>query len=367
VIDDALREPRAPKWAADIDHDPNREDIAAWEQYERDYRDWETLVAAARVVDLSKLIGGEFEPPPMLTPRIVAGTTTVVAGERAKGKTWVAAHDAVQVIKAGGSVVWVDLEMGRVRSAERFKILGLTPDEARERLTYFESPMMPGEKDENSWRAFWALVMQTRTPALVVIDAVTEALSIAGLDDWRGIDVARWHAWYANPALLEGAAVVYIDHTPHEKKRAIGSQHKESQAKVVLVVSCPRPFDRTHVGEIKIECTKNTHAAEIPDVQRYRIGQEPLGGRFVFEAVASRTDDGAGDAREDGIAKAKNAIVARMTGRTETDGLTTGELKQLVGMKAATVVAALAELRELDLINASKHGRSIVYWERVPD
>jgi hypothetical protein len=235
----------------------------------------------------------------------------------------------VQVTKNGGHVVWVNLEMGRDRTAERLKTLGLTPDEARDRLTYLESPMMPGERDDTGWRPFWSMVMQRNKPALVVIDAVTEALSVAGLDDYRGIDVARWHAWYATPALREDAAVVYIDHTPHGGARTIGSVHKENQAKVVLVVTCPKPFGRDRLGEIKIKCTKNTHAAAIPDEQRYQIGTSALGGQFVFEPIAGRSSEiGEGmDARESGIVKARADILKRVAGLTEESGLTTGDLK----------------------------------------
>ena len=367
---DPLREPRAPKWAGtgDADYEPTEDDLNAYSEYERAYRVWEELVAHAHVVDLAPLIAGEFTPPEMLTPRIVAGTTTTVAGQRAKGKTWMVGHDAVQIMKGGGNVVWVDLEMGRVRTAERFKTLGLTPADS-EHLTYFESPMMPGANDADGWRPFWAGMMQNRKPALVVIDAVTEALSVAGLDDYRGIDVARWHSWYASPALLEDAAVVYIDHTPQGGSRTIGSVHKENQAKVVLVVSCPTRFDREHVGVIEVRCTKNTHAAEIADRQRYRIGHDPLTERFVFEAIEGRPAElGEGmDAAESGIAKARTDVLKRVAGLTEEDGLATGDLKKLVGGKADYVVKALEELREGDHINATKVGRSIVYWQRIPD
>jgi hypothetical protein len=157
----------------------------------------------------------------------------------------------------------------------------------------------------------------------------------------------------------------YIDHTPHEKKRAIGSQHKESQAKVVLVVTCPHRFDRERVGEIEIECTKNTHAAAIPNKQRYRIGHDDVDG-FVFEPMVMRSADltEGPDPHEAGIAKAKLAVVQHVAGLTEENGLSTGDLKQLVGMKAEWVVGALADLREHDLVCARKHGRSVVYWER---
>ena len=41
--------------------------------------------------------------------------------------------------------------------------------------------------------------------------------------------------------------------------------------------------------------------------------------------------------------------------------------EKLVGGKADYVVKALEELREGDHINATKVGRSIVYWQRIPD
>lgn len=358
-----LREPRAPDWGRDGSHVPTADDIREWEEYQRAYRAWEQLVDFTRVIDLSGLIDGEFKPPEMLTEgRIVAGATTVVAGLRANGKSYVVAHDAVQVMKAGHNVVWVDLEMGRVRSAERFKQLGLTSGEAHARLTYMESPRLVDDAD---MRAYWAGLMQRHEPALVVVDAVTEALSVAGLDDYRGGEVAKWHTWYATPALLQDAAVVYIDHVPHEKKRAIGAVHKENQAKVVLIVEQTKPFDREHVGEVLVTCTKNSYAAAIPDKQRYRIGQDPLAGRFVFEPVEARAMDhgeGPGE-RLDAVGKAKNAIVARLHGLTEADGLTVTELRALVAMKNSTVAEALDELVNNGLVSNGKQGRSVLYWE----
>jgi AAA domain len=57
-----------------------------------------------------------------------------------------------------------------------------------------------------------------RKPALVVIDGVTEALTLHGFDLGDNVEIARWLELLPRPAARCGVAVLLLDHVVKDKE-----------------------------------------------------------------------------------------------------------------------------------------------------
>lgn len=232
------------------------------------------------IVDLADVMEeGGTDPEMLVENLLLKAAHTLIFGPKEQGKTWCALCAAAEVMARGGTVVWVDKEMGRSLLADRLVSLGLPAQLVRERLVYMEYPTMDGSKES---RALWKMMLEYRQPELIVVDAQTEVLADASLNENLGTDIDKWMGWYLTPARRLGITTAILDHTGHdEASRSRGSGHKGNAAKVELAVTCVEPFGRETVGVLKIERKKNTADAPLPEVQWYRIGGSAEG--FVWE------------------------------------------------------------------------------------
>ncbi len=260
-----------------------------WDSYVTESEEFERRRDLLGLVDLADVMENGVTEPEMLTESLVRGEHHVVFGARESAKTWLVLADAAALIRTGESVVWVDKEMGRRNIAGRLLTLGATPDQARADFVYMEFPSMDcGSESKAAWRA----LLGEREPALVVVDAQTEVLADAGLNENSGTDVEKWSQAYVTPARRLGAATVMIDHTGHsEKGRPVASRQKGAAAKVELSVTKDAPFRRDKVGGFTVEVTKNTVSAPIPRQRSWRIGGED--GKFVFAPSEPQADPAA--------------------------------------------------------------------------
>jgi hypothetical protein len=162
------------------------------------------------------MLGGDTEPEMLVDGLFVREKHHLVYGKKESGKTWVLLHAAAELVRRGEPVVWVDEEMGRRDMADRLRWMQLDPEAVSGLFTYLEMPMLNGSRES---LALWTALLQVKRPSLVAVDAQTEVLASADLNENSGTDVAKWHAWYLAPALRLGAATVVIDHTGHDGAR----------------------------------------------------------------------------------------------------------------------------------------------------
>ncbi len=184
-------------------------------------------------VDLSAIVRGE-NPDPLPTVLVrddgralfYAGKCHVLHGETESLKSWAAQVACAQEIVAGRHVLYFDFEDSASGVTNRLLALGVPAADIVERFHYSRPVDALGEDGELALKEGLAL-----EPTLAVIDGVTEAMMLHGLDPRSEIGVAQFHALLAKKIASQGPAVVSIDHETHSSDghgRPIGSQHKRA-------------------------------------------------------------------------------------------------------------------------------------------
>jgi hypothetical protein len=142
-------------------------------------------------------------------------------------KTWAALCAVAEQLALGHPCIYIDFEDSPTTIVERLALLGINPDAP---LTYLrpDSPFTYAAAEQ------LALMLNELEPTLVILDGVTEAMTLQGLDLMSNADIAKWMKalprWIArHPA---APAVITIDHVPKNPdgrgKGAIGGQHKRA-------------------------------------------------------------------------------------------------------------------------------------------
>ena len=176
-------------------------------------------------------------------------------GEPEACKGWLALAASDEVLDSGGRVVYVDFEDSAASVVSRLVALGVEPDAIRDRFVY----VRPDEPLEDAGRA--DLEAAANGAQLAVLDGVTEALSLHGLDLASNSDVAAWLDLLPRPLARAGAAVLMIDHVVKDRENrgryAIGAQHKLAGVDCAYSVSVIEPFGRGRDGRVKVTVTKD--------------------------------------------------------------------------------------------------------------
>jgi hypothetical protein len=293
------------------------------------------------LVDLAAVMEEGGTEPAMLFPELlVRGEHHTYFGTRESLKTWLLLWIVAHVI-ATETVVWIDKEMGRKNLADRLLALGVTPEVVRERFVYLEFPTLDCSTES---RAVWRMVLDDVQPALVCVDAYTEVLADADLNENSGTDIEKWAKAYITPARRLGITTVMIDHTGHsDDGRPVASRQKGAAAKVELSVRKRGKIDRETIGPVEVRCTKNTVAAPIPATQTFRAGGDGAGHFVCDRAAAPAAVDGR-------LTKAEGEVRKRVYGelRKLTDGqrVSQNKLHQAVGGGKGPFTDALRKLAD---------------------
>lgn len=316
-----LDEPEIPVDLTDPFRELDDEQIAALEEWQARHDKWEALRDRTGIIDLGPIMRGGAELPSMLVEDMLAeGVAHLTFGQYENAKSWVRAWNAATLIREEKNVLWLDMEMGRRQTANRLLALGLTAEQVHDHFTYLEFPML----DESSgMRAVLGRIYRDHDLSYGVLDAQTEAMAVAGLDDYRGGDLARWFSWYVSPALAEGITFDIIDHTGHsESGRAIGGKHKANQAKVMILVETVEAFDRHTLGLVKLTRTKNALDAAIPETLMLEMGGDGAGGficRPTDRIVPPTERAGRAAAQNQDVQNAVRAVVPADESEAQTE------------------------------------------------
>jgi hypothetical protein len=210
-------------------------------------------------VDLDAVLEGDAaDPPPEILLRadgqalLYRGRVHMIVGEPETGKGWLVLRACAERLMLGELVIYVDFEDTAAGIVGRLRALGVTDDRILEFFRYVR-PDEPLAKVDPRTIAPGA--------ALVVLDGVTEALSLFGFKLESNTDQAHLLALVARPFAETGAAVVLVDHVPkdreHRGRGAIGAQHKLAGTDVTYVVRAIRPFGRGLTGRSKLTVDKD--------------------------------------------------------------------------------------------------------------
>jgi hypothetical protein len=182
-------------------------------------------------MDLTEILSGDFQPvKASLMPRsdgvclLYPGLIHSFHGESESGKSWVALAEVARLLKAGEPVLFVDNESDPVSVVGRLRDLGCSNSEIGQYLDYRRPEANP-TADRPGWDD-----MLNQTYTLAVIDGVTDALGLFGVETKDNDGVAKWmRAFPRQLATRTGAAVIMIDHVTKSAERgrfAIGAQAK---------------------------------------------------------------------------------------------------------------------------------------------
>ncbi len=293
---------------------------------------------------------------------LYSGKIHMFQGDPAGGKTWLALWAAVEILQAGGAVIFIDYEDHEIGITTRLLALGAPPDAVIDRFSYMQVEGRFGTAEQVRMRT----ELDELIPDLVVIDGVAEALARGGLSEDSATDfvgwVERFPRWIATHS---GAAVVLLDHL---KKDAEGKGRwaRGTGAKLAAVngaaytIKTIRSFSREHAGAVKLTVAKDRPG-----------GVGPIG---AIAGVASFNPSARGahvdvridpDAEKLGLRDAwkPTILMGRVSEELEKAGgpLSARVLKDMVHAQSPRLVSeAIARLVAEGFLSEERQGRSKV-------
>jgi hypothetical protein len=336
---------------------------------DRDVTTWEP-------VDLTDYLNGADEPPPVIMGRtdglhlLYAGKTHAFIGESESCKTWGAAMAAVEVLAAGGRVLWIDFEDDPRGLIGRLRAMGATPQTIAAQLDYLHPEA--ALRDRNGERFTMAgLVLgdllRCNSYALAVVDGVTEGMATEGLDPLGTDAAAIWARRLTKPIAATGAAVVVLDHVPKGNsdgptRYALGSQHKISGLTgAAYIFELRKTLHRTTTdpvtGEVVIKISKDRPG----HVRAGAVGHDRIKTVGVLELTAY--PDGGVTGRLLAPDEATTTPPARLLAAIAEhlavyDGQSGRQIQEAVAGGTETLRAAVRWMVDNGYLTVTKSGRS---------
>jgi hypothetical protein len=157
---------------------------------------------------------------------IYTGRVHSIYGESESGKSWVAQIASAEMLKEDKKVIYIDFESDASDVVGRMKSLGVSRANLLQYFSYIR-PDGPRDADDPYWQA----ILEKGSAELIIIDGVTESLTMWGGETKDNDAITRWMRIFPRTvATASGAAVVLIDHiTKNAETRgrfAIGGQAK---------------------------------------------------------------------------------------------------------------------------------------------
>lgn len=184
-------------------------------------------------VELKDYFDGLFQAPQASILRrsdgnglIYPGRVHSIYGESESGKSWVAQIATAELLRNDKKVIYIDFESDAIEIVNRLKGLKVSRANLLQYLTYIRPD---GARDVSD--PYWLDILQPHRADLVIIDGVTESLTMWGGETKDNDAITRWMRIFPRTvASASGAAVVLIDHiTKNADTRgrfAIGGQAK---------------------------------------------------------------------------------------------------------------------------------------------
>ncbi|GAB3990082.1 AAA family ATPase [Nocardioides marmoraquaticus] len=190
-------------------------------------RSWKTR-------DLGPVLSGEWKPAEPTVGRrsdgvglFYPGKLHTVSSESEAGKTWFMLAVVLHEIAAGNDVVYLDFEDDEGGVTSRLLDLGGRPNNLYYHFHYIrpEDPLGTGIHHDDL-----TSLLRDVQPTLAVVDGVTEAMTLHGLDANSNQDVAKFGRILPRRLSEAGAAGVCLDHVTKSSETrgrySIGGVHK---------------------------------------------------------------------------------------------------------------------------------------------
>lgn len=177
-----------------------------------------------------------------------SGTLSCLFSKPGVGKSLISLEIAIEVVKTGGSVVYLDDENRAADIVDRLRSFGCTPDELAERLFIYNFQNLPPLDTEAGGDHLDALVGEDK-PDLVILDTISRMIKGSENDADTYIQLYRCSLTRLKARKV---AVLRLDHVGKDSGRGQrGSSAKESDADVL--------WHLTRDGEstFTLECEKS--------------------------------------------------------------------------------------------------------------
>jgi hypothetical protein len=248
-------------------------------------------------VDLSEVLqGGTVTTPPRVMGRtdgvmmLYPGRVHSVAGEPEAGKSWVCLAAAAEaMLLRGEHVFYFDYEDTAHGIVSRLRALGV-PDNLILALFHY---IRPGQPLDTTARHLVRRMAEEAPPSLVILDGVSEAMTMEGLEMNDNSDVVKFYErlprWMVTlPGETgDGPSVVMIDHvkkrgnedTGHGDRSGIGGQHKLAGLDgCQFILRTVLAFSPGHPGMSRMYVTKDRHGLVREHARNHVIAELHVNG-----------------------------------------------------------------------------------------
>ncbi|MDX6436769.1 MAG: hypothetical protein QOK34_1603 [Gaiellaceae bacterium] len=283
------------------------------------------------------------------------------AGEPESGKSWAAANVGARLVTQGDAVLYLDFEDNPASVLARMLALGATSDAILSHFTYIR-PDTPS-------RDATIAALRRVDYVLAIIDGLSEAYGLLGLDSEKNADVATFLALLPRPIAAAGAAVVQIDHVTKARegrgRYAIGAQHKLAGIAVAYSFEVIKPFSRLQAGTIKIRVEKDRHGhvrghADGHVIALAQIEPQDNGERVTFTLNPPDTSSTTGTFRP-------TVIMERVSKFLEDNpGAGVNTIRGAIESKAANVDLAVRALVAEHHVEQRQEGQSKRHYVVLP-
>ncbi|MFY1688820.1 DnaB-like helicase N-terminal domain-containing protein [Plantactinospora sp. WMMB782] len=331
-----------------------------------------------RAVDIGPVLAGTYEPPRATVGRrddgvglFYPGRMHTIASESEAGKTWLALLAVRAELEAGNAVVYLDFEDDEGGIVGRLLAMQVKPELLRDRFAYLkpdDAVNVLGNRED------LAEVLGDLRPTLAVLDGVTEAMSLHGLEMKDNTDVAAFGKLLPRWIADRGPATVALDHVTKSAegrgRYAIGGVHKLNGLNGAgYVLENRRPFGVGLTGRSGVYITKDRPA----QLRRHALpGREGLfwfgdlvvtshEADFVEVSLAAPVANPDTGLRPTAVMTKLSRILADNPG-----GLSKNAIEQMAGGKAAVVRTALELLVNEGFVLQQKQGAAMVHTHIKP-
>lgn len=220
------------------------------------------------------------------------GQLNVLYGEPESGKSWLALVACWEEMQAGNHIFYFDFEADANTIVERLAAMEIPEDLIAEYFHYADQNQLSEPLSIELWEETIEPQIREREypPSLVVLDGVTEAMTLQSLDTKDEVGAAKFFGLLVRKWLNYGITVVQIDHVPknaHNKGYAFGSQHKKAIVKgsqlSVSISDAARP-GQGRSGRIDVTVEK--------DNAGYLRGISGVGGKVAEVMVVALDTEG---------------------------------------------------------------------------
>ena len=184
-------------------------------------------------VDLGPVLSGQWKPAKPTVGRrsdnvgiFYPGKLHTISSESEAGKTWLALVAVFEELRAGNHVCYIDFEDDEGGVVGRLLALQADPEWIRERFHYIRPTKALSDDDVKDL----ATTIIGHQPTLAVIDGITEAMAMHGLNPSDNKDIVEFSNILPRKLANAGCATVCLDHVPKSTENrgryAIGGVHK---------------------------------------------------------------------------------------------------------------------------------------------